>query len=324
MKPIPVAFHIGPLEVHTYGIGLAVTFWFAYRYFDHRLKKLGYSTQWLTGVFLWVVAASIVGARFLHVVANLSTYTAHPGEIFQVWHGGLSSFGGLLFGLPTGVILARRRYPELPTIKALDVVAPVLVAAWGVGRLLGPQLMVNGGGDPGHPTHAWYGVYYAGTHPDLKVLPIPVFQAIDSFIIFGILLLIERNYRDRPTGFVVASTMTLWGAERFLEERFWLGQIGHLGSVLVQVAGLVLFGAGLLVLGLLWRRQRAALAALHDVGPHRGNPDDVESEHVESDHVESGVGESGDAGPHDAHRAPDTGVPLRSGTDEASVSPAGG
>jgi prolipoprotein diacylglyceryltransferase len=270
MKPIPVAFHIGPLEVHTYGIGLAITFWFAYRYFDHRLKKLGYQTQWLTGVFLWVVVASVVGARLLHVVANLSTYSAHPGEILQVWHGGLSSFGGLLFGVPTGVVLARRRCPELPTIRALDIVAPVLVAAWGIGRLLGPQLMVNGGGDPGHPTNAWYGVYYAGTHPNLKVLPIPVFQAIDSFIIFGILLLVERYYRERPVGFVLAATMTLWGAERFLEERFWLGQIGHLGSVLVQVAGLVLFGAGLVVLGILWRRQRALVEPPPDVGPPAG------------------------------------------------------
>jgi prolipoprotein diacylglyceryltransferase len=26
VKPIPVSFHIGPLEVHTYGIGLAITF----------------------------------------------------------------------------------------------------------------------------------------------------------------------------------------------------------------------------------------------------------------------------------------------------------
>jgi prolipoprotein diacylglyceryltransferase len=101
-------------------------------------------------------------------------------------------------------------------------------------------------------------VYYAGDHPNLKVLPIPVFQAIDSFIIFGILLLIERYYRDRPTGFILAATMTLWGAERFLEEHFWLGQIGGLGSVLVQVAGLTLFGVGLVVLAVLWRRQAGA------------------------------------------------------------------
>ena len=29
VKPIPVSFHIGGLEIHTYGIGLAITFIFA-------------------------------------------------------------------------------------------------------------------------------------------------------------------------------------------------------------------------------------------------------------------------------------------------------
>ncbi|HLM97053.1 MAG TPA: prolipoprotein diacylglyceryl transferase family protein [Acidimicrobiales bacterium] len=253
MKPIPVSFHLGPtpLVIHTYGIGLAVTFWFAYRYFERRLRSNGYPTDWFSGVFLWIVVASIVGARLLHVVTNLSTYTADPGEIVQVWHGGLSSFGGLLGGVPTGMILARRRCPELPTMRALDIVAPVLMAAWGVGRLLGPQLMVAGGG---HPTHEWYGMYYAGQVG--KRLPVPIFQAIDSFLILGVLLLIERYYKDRPVGFVLAATMTLWGLTRFYEERLWLGEIGHLGSTLVQVAGLVLFAAGLAVMVVLYRRQR--------------------------------------------------------------------
>ena len=39
MKPIPVDFHIGSLQIHTYGIGLALTFWFSLRYFEHRLRK---------------------------------------------------------------------------------------------------------------------------------------------------------------------------------------------------------------------------------------------------------------------------------------------
>jgi phosphatidylglycerol:prolipoprotein diacylglycerol transferase len=251
VKPIPVSFHLGPLVVHTYGIGLAVTFWLAYRYFERRLRANGYPTEWLTGVFLWIVVASIVGARLLHVLSNFSTYRANPGEILQVWHGGLSSFGGLLFGVPTGVILARRRCPELRAIRALDIVAPVLMAAWGVGRLLGPQLMVAGGG---HPTHEWFGMYYAGQVG--KRLPVPILQAIDSFIILGVLLLIERYYKDRPVGFVLAATMALWGLTRFYEERLWLGEIGHLGSELVQIAGLVLFVAGLGVMVFLYRRHQ--------------------------------------------------------------------
>ncbi len=63
MRPIPVDFHIGPLQVHTYGIGLAVTFWFGFVYFERRLRKNGYPTDWLTGVFLWIIVAAVVGAR---------------------------------------------------------------------------------------------------------------------------------------------------------------------------------------------------------------------------------------------------------------------
>jgi len=54
VKPIPVSFHLGPtpLVIHTYGIGLAVTFWFAYRYFERRLRSNGYPPDWFSGVAL--------------------------------------------------------------------------------------------------------------------------------------------------------------------------------------------------------------------------------------------------------------------------------
>jgi phosphatidylglycerol:prolipoprotein diacylglycerol transferase len=251
VKPIPVAFHIGPLEVHTYGIGLAITFWFAYRYFERRLRNAGYPYQWLTGAFLWIVVASIAGARLLHVVANWQTYKSDPSQIFSVWQGGLSSFGGLLFGIPVGVVLARRRCPELPSLRALDIVSPVLMAAWGVGRLLGPQLMVDGGG---RQTTAWWGLRYAGEAG--KRVPVPLIQAFDSFVIFAILILIEHYVRKRPVGFVLAATAALWGLARFFEENVFLKQNDHHGASLVQGAGLLLFVVGLVAMAILWRRRR--------------------------------------------------------------------
>ena len=95
MRPIPVAFHIWFIEIHTYGIGLALTFWFGLRYTERRLRNSGYPWQWVTGMFLWVIVAAIVGARALHVLSNLSYYSGHPGQIIAIWQGGLSSFGGL-------------------------------------------------------------------------------------------------------------------------------------------------------------------------------------------------------------------------------------
>ncbi len=166
MNGIPIVFHLGPLQIHTYGIGLAITFWFAYKYFERRLRNNGYPTEWLATAFLWVIVAAIVGARVMHVLANIGFYYRNPGEIISVWHGGLSSFGGLLFAVPVAIIVCRRRCPELGTARGLDLVAPVLMASWAIGRLLGPQLMVAGGGKP---TAAWYGIYYS--RPDRPADP---------------------------------------------------------------------------------------------------------------------------------------------------------
>lgn len=269
MKPIPVSFHIGPLLVHTYGIGLAVTFWLAYRYFERRLRQRGYETGWVTTMFVWIVIASIVGARAVHVLANWSYYSSNPGQILSIWHGGLSSFGGLLFGIPAGLVVMRRRYPQLHPVDALDAVGPVLMFAWGIGRLLGPQLMVAGGGAP---THAWYGMYYAGEVG--KRVPVPIIQSIDSFAIFAVLILLERRVAHRPRGFVLAATMALWGLARFLEEHFFLassskanGESG-IGPVLVQSAGLVLFAAGIGVM--LWLRRRYPPGGDEDEGEPGG------------------------------------------------------
>ena len=120
----------------------------------------------------------MVGARGVHVVANLGGpqgYLQNPGDILAIWHGGLSSFGGLLGGVPTGLYCARRWCPQLRLSVALDLVAPVLVIAWTVGRLLGPQLMYQGGGNQ---THAWYGMAYAGQAG--KRVPVPIIQAIED------------------------------------------------------------------------------------------------------------------------------------------------
>ena len=253
MRPIPVVFHIGPLQVHTYGIGLALTFWFGFTYFERRLKRYGYRTDWFVGVFLWIILSAVVGARALHVLSNLSYYTHSPDQVLAIWHGGLSSFGGLLFAVPTGIVLTHRRCPELPIGRALDIIAPVLMASWSMGRLLGPQLMVAGGG---HQTHQWFGMYYTGQVG--RRLPVPLFQAAEDFGVFLILIFIERHL-DRwpdgsrrsgyPNGTVIGTGMALWGIERALDEHLWLGEDGRLGSILVQIAGvlLVVGGAALLL-----------------------------------------------------------------------------
>ncbi|HUD17979.1 MAG TPA: prolipoprotein diacylglyceryl transferase family protein [Acidimicrobiales bacterium] len=334
MRPIPVAFHIWFLEVHTYGIGLALTFWFGLRYTERRLRNAGYPWQWVTGMFVWVIVSAIVGARAFHVISDLSYYTRYPGQIIAIWQGGLSSFGGLIFAVPVAIVSTRRRCPQLPTMRFADLMAPVLMACWGLGRLLGPQLMVAGGG---HPTHQWFGMYYAG-QPG-KRLPVPIFQSMEDFSIFVILLLVERWLRNNgpapvlgadgvtvvkrllpPSGIVLGVGMVLWGIERYLDEHLWLGEDGHLGSLLVQWAGGILAVTGIVLLAFRikplqrWRRGEGG-----DPGPTVGTDDTGDS------HIEDAGDDSGDTVPiaaADATAEPDDGsravVPARAATTSGS------
>ncbi|HET6794132.1 MAG TPA: prolipoprotein diacylglyceryl transferase family protein, partial [Acidimicrobiales bacterium] len=273
MRPIPVVFHLGPLQVHTYGIGLALTFWFALWYMRRKFDAAGLPSEWLNKAFLAVIAAAIVGARAVHVLANLSVYRSDPGEIFTIWHGGLSSFGGLLFGVPVAIWYKRRYLPELPTLAGLDLAAPVLMASWTLGRLLGPQVMIDGGG---HPTSAWFGLRYACTvgkvgcvnGVSVREIPVPVFQAVECLVIWFVLVQIERRTGGagaevdgsgrRVPGTMVAAFLALWGMARFADEFFWLA-VPRLWDA-VEVTGLAMATAGWGTVAWLLARRRSAPA----------------------------------------------------------------
>jgi phosphatidylglycerol:prolipoprotein diacylglycerol transferase len=340
MRPIPVAFHVWFLELHTYGIGLALTFWFGLRYTERRLRHAGYPWQWVTGMFVWVIVAAILGARAFHVISNISFYSHHPDQILSIWQGGLSSFGGLIFAVPVAIFSARRRCPQLSTMRFADLMAPVLMACWGMGRLLGPQLMVAGGG---HPTHQWFGMYYAGQQG--RRLPVPIFQSIEDFTIFGILLLVGAAGTDGagtdatagisafegsipspgsravplpPAGIVLGVGMVLWGIERFLDEHLWLGEDGHVGSLLVQGAGIILAVWGVILLitriGPLQRWRRG-----EELAP---NPQRDDSPSAESGAAVGGDGPDGSEHDGATSQAPlsDT-PPLKVGSTTGPVPP---
>ena len=274
MKPIPVAWHLGPLVFHTYGLGLAVTFYFAYYYLSLRLRHHGYPYEWVRSTAVYVVVAAIVGARLMHVIANVGYYASQPVQVLEIWNGGLSSFGGLALGVPTGFLTARRKAPEVPAVVLADLAAPVLLASWAIGRLLGPQLMYAGGG---HPTHQWFGMYYAGQVG--RRLPVPIFQAALTFAVLLIVWQVERYAARRggPRGLVISVAVGFWGLNRFIEEHLWLAYPGHVGAAAVQVMGLLLCfaGFGAALVSLYGRRpgsgrQKTALAVAvpdeHDIG----------------------------------------------------------
>ena len=272
MGSFPVVYHLGRLTLTAYGIGLALSFWFGLAYTERRLRRAGLPSAWLPAAALWVIVAALVGARLADVVTDPAYYGAHPAEVLAVWHGGLSSFGGLALGVPAALWVARRRVPAVSLVRLGDVAVPALVATWAVGRLLACQSEVGGGGPP---TTAWYGLRYAGEVG--RRVPVPLFQSAEDWVVFGLLIWLERRLARRggPPGLVLAVGVGLWGLGRFFDQLLWLSRGGGLGAYLTEGAGLALAVAGLGgAAWLLFRRRPSVMrdTAARPVHPAGGQP----------------------------------------------------
>ena len=254
MSGVPTSFHVGPLIFHTYGFGLAIAAYVCYLYSRHRLARAGFNLEPFFHYAVALVVSGLVGARLANIATNWSYYSGHPGRWIAVWQGGLASFGGIALALPVAVILQRRWWPGSSLAHFTDALIPALVAGWALGRVLGPQFMVNGGG---HLTHQWYGIHYAGQSG--KRVPVPLIQGGEDGLLWGLLVLIERRWKAIFVGALSAIGMVIWGLVRAYDEHWLLGEQSHSGSVGVQVAGLVLAFSGLVLFVHQWCVQRANL-----------------------------------------------------------------
>ncbi|HYO50941.1 MAG TPA: prolipoprotein diacylglyceryl transferase [Chloroflexia bacterium] len=131
--PDRVAFTIGPITVHWYGImimlGVILASYIAYREAKRRHEDPDHVWQ----LFPWVLIAGIVGARLGYVVASLGDPRYQDIlNVFKIWEGGLSIQGAVIGGA-LAVIIYSWRY-GISFFKWGDIIVPGLALAQAVGR----------------------------------------------------------------------------------------------------------------------------------------------------------------------------------------------
>lgn len=128
----PIAFEILGREIRWYAVlfslGLLIIGpMIAERMWKH--EKL--NPEWLNSLYIYVVLATIIGARLGHVLFyNPDYYLANPIKILYTWEGGLASHGGTI-GIILAVWLYSRRVTKRSILFTLDrlAVPTALVAA---------------------------------------------------------------------------------------------------------------------------------------------------------------------------------------------------
>ena len=115
----PIAFSIGPIQVHWYGLIIAVGFLLAMLVLMKRSRTFGLDPDRTFDITLLSVAVGLVGARAYYVVFNWQEFAGNPAKIIRVWDGGLAIYGGLIFGMLTAILLCRKwKTPVLPMLDA--------------------------------------------------------------------------------------------------------------------------------------------------------------------------------------------------------------
>lgn len=128
----PIAFSLGGLSVHWYGVIIASAVLLAIFLGTNESEKRGIKGDDIIDMMLWALPISIIGARIYYVIFEWRYYIQHPTEIIAIWNGGIAIYGGLIAGGLTVYWFTKKR--GLPFWLVLDIAAPSVIIAQAIGR----------------------------------------------------------------------------------------------------------------------------------------------------------------------------------------------
>ncbi len=270
----PIAFSIGPVQVHWYGImyllGFAAAWWLGQR--RRAAGRLPVSADAFSDLAFYAMLGVILGGRIGYMVFYDTSQLIHqPLSLFRVWEGGMSFHGGLI-GVLVGALIWARRH-QLNFFDVMDFVAPLVPIGLGLGRLgnfVGGELW-------GRHTDAPWGMifpralealgrtkddllqaYLAGELDSEARHPSQLYEfTLEGIVLFAVLWIYSR--KPRPRYAVSGLFALLYGLFRFSvefvrEPDVQLGFIAFDWLTIGQILSLPLILAGL---WLLWLSRRA-------------------------------------------------------------------
>lgn len=263
----PIAFSIGPLAVHWYGIMYLIAF-AAFWVLGERRRRLGrlpVGPTAFSDLAFYGMIGVILGGRLGYMLFYGTAEMIHdPLSLFRIWEGGMSFHGGLI-GVFAAMWLWSRRN-GLHFFDVMDFVAPLVPIGLGVGRLgnfIGGELWgrhtdVAWGmifpraiDTAGHGIEQLKAMAAAGQLDNEVRHPSQLYQmALEGVVLFCVLYIVSM--KPRPRYLVSGLFALLYGLFRFSVEfvREPDAQLGYLAwgwLTMGQVLSLPL-----VVLGLVW------------------------------------------------------------------------
>jgi phosphatidylglycerol:prolipoprotein diacylglycerol transferase len=250
----PVAIHLGPIQIHWYGIAYLVAFVCVYLWLSRPagLRRLGLTKEQIQDFLFYALIGVLVGGRTFFVINDIiskhdaSFYFSNPINFIAVWNGGMAFHGGMV-GVLVAIALFVRKHPALKYMVLGDEVVmmlPIGITLVRIVNFINDELW----GTICNPDHPWcmvpkdtavWGTYYRH--------PAQLYEAILDILTLPVLLIL---YRLKPKDGVVAWTWFLmYGITRSIAEIWrhadfkWMGitggQLYALPMILIGAIGII-------------------------------------------------------------------------------------
>ena len=235
----PIAFEIGPIAVHWYGILIACAFLIGVWGSLREVRLEGVNEDHFLNLAIGTIICAVIGARAYYVIFDWDYYSQHPAEIIATWHGGLAIHGGVIGGI-LAVAFFSWKY-RMRIWQLLDIIAPYLILGQAIGRW-GNFFNQEAYGYPVDPNVVPWAMYIDGAwrHPTF------LYESIWDLIGFFLLILAARSPKLKE-GDVALLYFVYYSVGRFIIESFRTDSL-MLGPLRVaQVMSIVLIVAAVVI-----------------------------------------------------------------------------
>jgi phosphatidylglycerol:prolipoprotein diacylglycerol transferase len=273
----PIAFRLGPIAVHWYGLAYVVAITIGMLVLLRWTRRQGIHDDQVWSLFLWTALGGLVGARLYFVIQQpdlVQNYLLNPLNIIAVWNGGLAFFGAIFGACLVLYLLA----PRAGVDRWLVLDGGVLFAAVGQifgrlgnivnGDILGQALSSAPIATPANvcPSSPCFGyvsdpafnplafVYtnpasFAPTH--IPFLPAPLYEIAANLVALAILWPLRYRLPKRLPGLFFVLYLALYSIGQFIVFFFRGSEPTVWGTALKQAQWTAIFTL-LLCVPLLW------------------------------------------------------------------------
>jgi phosphatidylglycerol---prolipoprotein diacylglyceryl transferase len=207
----PVAFSLGPIDIHWYGLMYLVAFLAGWGLGALRAPSCGWKSEEIADLLFYVAMGVIIGGRLGYVFFyKPGEFFDNPAFLFAIQRGGMSFHGGLLGVLVGMAVYARKTNRSFFAVT--DFLAPLVptgLLAGRIGNFINGELW-------GAPTTAPWGVVFEGGG-DVARHPSQLYEAgLEGVALFILLWLYAR--KPKPVMAVSGLFLIGYGAGRFAVE----------------------------------------------------------------------------------------------------------